>query len=222
MGNVEYFTHLLSSGCVIDMGENYVKQSYRNRCEIMSAGGVDVLTVNVVNGGSRTKRPVRDMRIDYSKRWQHRHRMALISAYKNSPYFDHYWERFAPFYEKRYEFLADLNMGLLSVMAGIIAPNAKIDFSEIYIEPSDGCIDLRGSFEPVKRDAAGGIIIDGITSGKSDGSTTDSASGAMALPFFEPYIQVFSEKHPFAPNLSAIDLIFCEGPNAKQIMENCN
>ncbi len=199
LGNVEYFAHLLSGGCVIDMGENYVKQSYRNRCDIMSAGGIDVLTVNVVDGGSRVKRPVKDMRIDYSKRWQHRHRMALISAYANSPYFDHYWERFAPFYEKRYEFLADLNAGLLRVMADIVAPGLRIEFSENYIEPSEAYDDLRGGFEPVKRG------VEAIVPG--DGKI-----------LFEPYWQVFYGKHPFAPNLSAIDLIFCEGPAAGAVI----
>jgi hypothetical protein len=119
--------------------------------------------------------------------------MALMSAYKNSPYFDHYWERFAPLYEKHYEFLADFNMDLLRIMAGILAPDMALNFSETYIEPTAGHTDLRGAFEPVKRDAAGGIISD---------------------TYFGPYWQVFSDKHPFAPNLSTIDLIFCEGPAA--------
>ena len=120
LGSTEYFRCLYDGTCVIDLYEHYVKQSYRNRCDILTAGGPASLTVHVVKGGSIRKRPVCDMRIDYSKRWQHQHWMSILSAYRNSPYFDHYRDRFEPFYNREFTFLADWNIALLETVTGIL------------------------------------------------------------------------------------------------------
>lgn len=142
LGSTEYFRCLYDGTCVIDLYEHYVKQSYRNRCDILTAGGPASLTVHVVKGGSIRKRPVCDMRIDYSKRWQHQHWGALVASYKSSPYFDFYAERFEPFYRREWEFLADYNLGLLEVLcslAGVPMP----ELSRTYVEAAPGDLDLR-------------------------------------------------------------------------------
>jgi len=36
---------------------------------------------------------------------------------------------------------------------------------------------------------------------------------------FHSYVQVFNERHGFVPNLSILDLLFCEGPAAKNYIE---
>ena len=87
--SVEYFTHLLRGGCVVDLGEHFVKRSERNRARILASDGVMELTVHVRNA-NRPRQPVRDVRLDYSKRWQHQHWGALVASYRSSPYFDFY------------------------------------------------------------------------------------------------------------------------------------
>ena len=169
-----------------------MKQSYRNRCDILTAGGPASLTVHVVKGGSIRKRPVRDMRIDYSKRWQHQHWMSILSAYRNSPYFDHYRDRFEPFYNREFTFLADWNIALLETVTGILGTPPALRFSDSYIEADTDDRDLRPAFEPLR----------------ADGRTT--AGGV--------YEQVFADRFPFVPNLSVIDLLFCEGPAAKAFL----
>ena len=134
LGSTEYFRCLYDGTCVIDLYEHYVKQSYRNRCDILTAGGPASLTVHVVKGGSIRKRPVCDMRIDYSKRWQHQHWMSILSAYRNSPYFDHYRDRFEPFYNREFTFLADWNIALLETVTGILGTPPALRFSDSYIE----------------------------------------------------------------------------------------
>lgn len=199
LGHTDYFAALLGGECVIDLGENYVKQSYRNRCEILSAGGVATLTVNVVKGGSLRKRPMRDMRIDYSKRWQHQQWMAIVSAYRSSPYFEHYADRFEPFFRQPYEFLADLNMALLETVLPPLGASAQsLRLSDSYVTAADGDRDLHGAFEPLHR----------------------TPDGALANPTttYEPYDQVFSDRLPFAPCLSVLDLLFCEGPAAGDLL----
>ena len=84
--SVEYFTHLLRGGCVVDLGEHFVKRSERNRARILASDGVMELTVHVRNA-NRPRQPVRDVRLDYSKRWQHQRDILLADKghYKESP-----------------------------------------------------------------------------------------------------------------------------------------
>lgn len=186
MGSTEYFARLLREECVIDLGEHYVKRSERNRASILSANGVMRLTVHVANG-NRPQQPVRDMRIDYSKRWQHQHWISIVSAYKSSPYFDHYAEHIEPFYRRQWRWLVDYDMEYTRTLLRLAGSAVEPRVSENYVEAAAGDLDLRGG-----------------RGGQEKGPTFGA----------EPYIQVFSDRMPFAPNLSMLDLLMCEGLSA--------
>ena len=143
-GNLEYFANLLRGGeeATIDLGENYVKRSERNRTEIVTPTGGMVLSVPLIKA-NRPRTPMRDMRIDNSKRWQHQHWVAILSAYRSSPYFDYVADRIAPIYEREWNFLTDLNREILQAEFDILGIGQKHQFSEIYVEPSENIIDLR-------------------------------------------------------------------------------
>lgn len=181
--SVEYVARLLREQCVIDVGEHYVKRSERNRAYILSANKVMPLTVNVV-GGNRPRLRMRDVEIDYSKRWQHQHWVSILSAYKSSPYFDHYAPYLEPFYRREWRYLVDYNRELLEVLLRLLGSPMPLPLSEQYVEAHEGDVDLR----PKHR----------------EGSTFVA----------EPYFQNFSERMPFQPNLSVLDLLLCEGPAA--------
>ena len=181
--SVEYVARLLREQCVIDVGENYVKRSERNRAYILSANKVMPLTVNVV-GGNRPRLRMRDVEIDYSKRWQHQHWVSIVSAYKSSPYFDHYAPYLEPFYRREWRYLVDYNRELLELLLRLLGSPMELPLSEQYVEAQEGDLDLR----PKHR----------------EGSTFVA----------EPYFQNFSERMPFQPNLSVLDLLLCEGPSA--------
>lgn len=186
-GNIEYWSALRQGGdnVVIDLGENYVKRSDRNRTEIMTSGGVMQLSVQLSHA-NRPRQPMSKMEIDYSKRWQHQHRVAMESAYRSSPYYDYYAERFAKLYNREWKYLIELNHATLEAVCAILkCPVPRL--SESYIIASDNDIDLRDKRR------------------ESSFST-------------EPYIQVFSDRIPFTPNLSIYDLIMCEGPSAGDIL----
>ena len=186
LGSQEWWREALSPDAVIDVGEHYIKQTCRNRTEIATASGRMALTANVIKGASIHKKAVKDMRLDYSKRWQHQHSVALRSAYKSSPYYDYYADRLEPFFERRYEFLYDFNRELVDVVRGIAGIREELRYSEEYIVASPADEDLRGY----------------------------SFLGTPTLPNRAPlptYWQVFSERIPFEPNLSIIDYIFNEG-----------
>lgn len=201
-GSIEHFAQLRQGGeeAVIDLGENYVKRSERNRTEIVTPTGGMVLSVPLLKA-NRPRTPMRDMRIDNSKRWQHQHWVSILSAYKSSPYFDFFGEEFAPFFERRYEFLIDWNADLCRTALRALGERNELNISDRWINAertSEFDYDLRGAFSPKPR---------------------------LAMPDerFSPqeYCQVFADRQPFAPNLSIIDLLFCEGPSAGAILRSC-
>ena len=143
-GNIEHFANLLQGGeeVVIDLGENYVKRSERNRTEIVTPTGGMVLSVPLVKA-NRPRTPMQKVRIDNSKRWQHQHWVAMLSAYRSSPYFDYIADRIKPIYEREWEYLVDLNREILQAEFDILGIEPKHRFSEHYIEPSEATTDLR-------------------------------------------------------------------------------
>lgn len=177
---LEHFRAIVEGDYIIDLGEHYIKRSERNRTEIMTAGGVMQLTVNIRNA-NRPRTPMRSVEIDYSKRWQHQHWVAILSAYKSSPYFDYYADALQPLFEAKYERLVDLNIAALKAVLTLLGLPTDLKISESYVEAAEGDVDLR------------------------DKSSSRGGEGQ------EPYFQVFSDRLPFAPNLSILDLLFCEG-----------
>lgn len=145
--SVEYFAHLLRGDCTIDLGEHFVKRSERNRCLILTANGAMPLTVPVQRA-NHPRTPMRDLRIDYSKRWQHQHWISLVSSYHGSPYFDHYEASFAPFYRDQYPFLVDYNLALIEMLLGKLGATAGLRLSESYLDAVPGDLDLRPKQKP--------------------------------------------------------------------------
>ncbi|MDE7078473.1 MAG: WbqC family protein [Alistipes sp.] len=139
--SVRYFACLLQGGCVVDLGEHFIKRSERNRTRILTADGPMELTAHVACA-NRPRQPMRDVRLDYSKRWQHQHWGALVASYKGSPFFDFYADSLAPFYEQRFEFLADFNLRLLECLCGLAqVPMPAVSLT--YVEAQRGDFDLR-------------------------------------------------------------------------------
>ncbi len=189
---VAYFMAIKQSRhIIIEQFENFGKQSYRNRGEIMTANGTISLTVPVVKANSKTL--TKDLKIMYATPWQKLHLRSIESAYKNSPYYEYYIDELMPFFEKKETYLLDLNNAILETILGFLRIKRPLQMTNDYI-PENGTVytDLRNAFhpKPAKR--------------KPD---TD-------FPV-HPYRQTFSDRFPFIPNLSILDLLFCCGTEGK-------
>ena len=180
---VSFFTAINSGGDVlIEQYDNYCKQTYRNRCRIATASGIQTLTIPVVKADT-PKQLMKDVRISDHGEWRRQHWNALESAYMNSPFFMYYQDDFRPFYEKKYEFLIDFNTELTLRIMELAGINKQLKLTESY-QKDPNVLDLRDMIEPGIKEPENPL----------------------------PYWQVFKQKYGFLPNLSAVDLLFNMGP----------
>ena len=115
---IEYFASFINSQTLlIESCENYQKQTYRNRCHILTANGLLPLIIPIVRSSSKY---IKDIRIDNSSQWQLKHWRAIFSAYKSSPFFDYYDIYLESLYSRDYNFLFDFNTELLKEIIDLL------------------------------------------------------------------------------------------------------
>jgi hypothetical protein len=191
--SIEYFYYLHKATSIyIEKYENYIKQSYRNRCYIYGPNGKLALTLPV-NKTFGNKTPIKDIRLSYLQRWQSIHWRSIEAAYNSSPFFLYYKDDFFRFYNQKTEFLIDYNTGLTEVIMKSLGIKKDILFTESYNHSPTDKQDMRYRITPMEE----------------------------AENKYPVYTQVFSNKHGFLPNLSIIDLLFNEGPSSLAYIEKC-
>ncbi len=173
---------------VVEQYDNFLKQTYRNRCIIATANGAQTLTIPVEKGDSN-KCLMRDVRISDHGNWRRLHWNALATAYGDSPFFDYYADDLRPFYEQRFEFLFDFNMLLTEKLCELLDISPHISVSEEYIKNPVDNDDFRDAIHP-----------------------KHPLPDAAFTP--QPYYQVYAQRHGFIPNLSILDLLFNMGNEA--------
>lgn len=188
---IEFYAVLTkSSSPVFEVYEHFKKQTYRNRCCIYGANGKLNLVIPIKHTGERT--PIKDVKIANENNWQKIHWRSIEAAYRTSSYFEFYEHLFVPYYEQRFEFLADFNFALQEEILKILGVETKIEKTNSYKKEYPGK-DFRNDFSP-----------------------KPPASG-LQLPV---YPQVFSDKFGFIPGLSIMDLIFNMGNQSLQYLSS--
>ena len=177
--------------CCIEQHDSFQKQTYRNRCVIATANGLQVLTVPVEHEISDRQEALktRDLRISDHNQWRRVHWNALQSAYSESPFFDYYADDIRPFFEKKYTFLLDFNEEIRQTVCALIDIQPNVVYSFEYQAAGPESKDFRD-----------------VIHAKHPQPDADFTP--------RPYWQVFGRRHGFQPNLSILDLLFCMGPES--------
>ncbi|MGM9736107.1 MAG: WbqC family protein [Candidatus Cryptobacteroides sp.] len=191
---------LIPSVVYLEACENFQKQSYRTRCRIYAADGVQDLSVPVVHDGKGGGIPIASVRVDYSKPWLIQHQRAIVSAYRTSAYFEYYQDELFSIMDSRPETLLELNTRILRFFISKTGLAVDLRMTDCFFPDGcqtspdgtmGGCTDLRTAIHPKRPDT---VLAD--------------------LGLEKPYFQVFSPKYGFKSNLSIMDLLFNEGPDS--------
>lgn len=186
--------------CLIEQHDNFVKQTYRNRCIIPTTNGIQTLSIPVScpQGSQLSKTPMRDVRISDHGNWRHIHWNTLCSAYGESPFFDYYQDDLRPFFERKWTFLFDFNMEITIKMVELLDIRPKISLTTGFLSDTS-----------MAENAIENSLVDdfrNIIRPKHPGLDSDFMA--------RPYYQVYQQKHGFLPNMSILDLLFNEGNEA--------
>lgn len=189
-GPVQWYQKLNRyENCVIEQHDNFIKQTYRNRCVIPTTNGLQSLSIPVttIADAQISKTSMKDIHISDHGNWRHIHWNALCSAYGESPFFEYYQDDIRPFFEKKWEFLIDFNMEITQKVNELLDIHPTISLSDEFATSlNEGFVDFRDVIRP-----------------KHPGKDDD----------FQPkkYYQVYQHKYDFQPNMSILDLLFNEG-----------
>ena len=125
--SIEYVSLFLKTeNASIELFETYQKQSCRTRTNVMTANGIQTLTIPVIKtNGNHTL--TKDIEISYKESWQQIHLRCLESAYRKSAYFDYYFPYFEKIYKQKFNTLIELNDFCLKTILKIL--KVKKDFS---------------------------------------------------------------------------------------------
>lgn len=188
---IQYVAIVKSEDLIFEVCDNFQKQTYRNRSYIYGANGRLLLNVPILHekGGQRQK--TRDIKIGPDSSWRNLHKKSLSTAYRSSPYFEFFEDDIFTIFDPSIKYLLDLNLKANELVLDALQLDLKFKETEEYQINFDKEADLR-------------YLAD--------------AKSKVDFPF-EFYHQVFNDKHGFIPNLSILDLLFNEGPNALDYLE---
>jgi hypothetical protein len=190
--SLEYLCAVLPfSRIVLEGQEHFEKQTYRNRCYLNTAQGKKMLTVPLMERHGKVL--TKGVLVETGNKWRNNHWRTIESAYRNSPYFDFYSEELKEILFQGHELLFDLNQDLMSFCLRHIGFQKSISATLAYqAQVEENIFDLRSTFSCKKP--------------------------FTERNYYQPkkYYQVFGSE--FVSNLSFIDLLFCEGPRANEII----
>ena len=189
--SISLFVSIAKANIVtFEVEDNFQKQTNRNRMYIYSPNGIQLLNVPVKHNKERHQR-IKEVKIENDFDWQKQHFKSLEAAYRTSPFFEYFEDDILPIFKKKHNYLMDLNMETMAIVSKCLRLEFDYDETTEYFHEVTDKVDHRN-----------------LINGKKDSS------------IFEPYTQVFGNKHGYLNNLSILDLLFNEGRYALDYLKN--
>jgi hypothetical protein len=183
---ISQFSEIVKADEIIfEVEDNFQKQSYRNRCYIYNSDGKQLLTIPVKHKNKESRKKTKDTLVENAFPWQDQHFKSLQSAYRTSPYFEFFEDDLALIFKKKYKYLLDVNIDSYLFIVDALQLNTEFSKTTAYKE-----IENNKDFR--------------FLAGKKHQQENPT----------KVYVQMFDDKHGFINNLSILDLLFMEGPNA--------
>lgn len=179
-----------SETVTFEMCGNFQKQTFRNRFYIYAANGKLQLNIPVIYS-QKNRELYKDIKIFNEEKWQLNHWKSFESAYKTSPFFEYYEDEIKPLYTTDFKYLIDFNKASFDIICECLQLQVETNETKDFEKEVGNKSDYRALAER-----------------KSKGFN------------LEQYNQVFNDKHGYISNLSILDLLFNEGPNALNYLES--
>jgi hypothetical protein len=173
-----------------EVQDNYQKQSYRTRLKIYTPNGLQSLVIPIKHQKG-VRLLTKDVEIEYAFDWQKKHLKSLQNSYRSSPYFEYYEDDIMPIYKKKEKYLIDFLFKTQELSFEMLQIDVNYQKTKEYIPKYPKDQDFRFLNDPKLKEV---------------------------FPI-KKYTQVFEGKHGFIPNLSILDLLFNEGPNAISLLD---
>jgi len=192
-GNIIFYAaYVQAEAIVFEVCDNFQKQSYRTRTKIATATGALQLNIPIIHSKNKEgHQRTADVCIENKFHWQRDHWRSLKVAYQTSPFFEYYEDQLYPLYHMTFEKLMDFNLSAHKVVLDCIQMEPSYSFTDSY-EKNPAILDLR-TLESAKKEPVYNLKM---------------------------YHQLFQDKHGFLSNLSVLDLLFNEGPNTLNYLED--
>ena len=176
---------------VMEVQDNYQKQTYRNRCYIYAANGKLQLSIPVVFS-QKNRQKYSEVKIANTYKWQDNHWKSLEFAYRTSPFFEFYADELQPLFTETFDTILEFNLKCFELICDCLQLELDYSKTEVYDKEPKNTIDYRALVNAKKE---------------------------TIIPL-KPYTQVFKAKHGFINNLSILDLLFNEGTNAVSYLKS--
>jgi hypothetical protein len=214
---ISYFAKIMRSDIFILLDTvQYSKRNWTNRNRIKSARGEVMLTVPVITKNLSLQN-IFEVRIDPNgMNWPKKHLKSLQHNYSRAPYSSQYLPKFEAILSCGWKSLAELNIWIIRELCAWLNLPAKVirasDLAPTDLSSTDLLVHLT-------REVGGDSYLSG-QGGRKYMETEKFCANKIKLNFSyftpEPYRQQFGE---FISNLSIVDLLFNEGPNALKILQ---
>ena len=214
-----YFDKIARSDAFVFLDNvQYKPREFQNRNKIRAKDGWLWLSVPVISKG-RGRQVISDVRIDNEFDWPKEHLMSLRTCYGRAKYFDRYFPFFEDLYGKRWESLALLNIGIIKYVLRELSINTPLHFESglnITTAKTERIVDICRALkaDTYLSGAGGRAYID-------EDKFTASGLKLSYQDFSHPvYAQQFMKTETdFMPYMSIVDLLFTEGPRAKEVLK---
>lgn len=145
---VDQFLEMLKHDRIlIEAKEHFIKQTWRNRCHIAGANGLQRLIVPL-HHNDLSHTPMDEVLISFDENWPKIHLRSFTSAYSNSPYFEYFESDFNHLMEHRFERLLELNLATLEFLLKCF--RKKLSFERTTTFSPVAPLDFRSHFHPKK------------------------------------------------------------------------
>lgn len=188
-GNINYFNILLKNDNIIFNINEQYQKGWFANKTTITGANGPITLSTPLLGGRNQKSLYKDVKIAYDQPWRQQHKKAIFSCYGNAPFFDYYNYFIENLFQQKFEYLIDLNLHIFELLIKLLKTKIGFSINE----------DL-----PTTQDYAIG----------SKKYSEENQSQPKII-----YPQVFEDRNGFIDNLSILDLLFCTGPQAKELLK---